>query len=524
MQSEEAKIMAEEKEPNILVADKRIPYALLTRELEGSAKEFQDELTEICKYYRIYKRGAKFNIEGTNADYVGANLKYKMAASLIKKEARFLFAEPPDITVKPKGDLGKVTDSIKDGITVLNDLIKTILDKNMFEDELLKAAKDCFIGKRVACLVNFNEEDGVTVSFLPSTNFVYTTKIGNSKVIKKFVGFITIKDSVSLSDKRIFKKKFELDDDGNVWLEEVMYDGAGKELEVITEYQITLLHTIPVVIFINDGLTGEEDGESEIEVLADYERWYSKLSNGDMDAERKSMNPTKYMIDMESNSTKNLSTAAGAVWDLGTDQNLDNPHPQVGILEPAMNYSTSLKTTLDRIKTTAYEEVDMPNVTLESLQGAITSGKGLKAIYWPLIVRCKEKMKMWGPQLRNMIDIIIEGAMAYPGCIERYTDDKIIPVAYEVEVLQNTPLPEDEAEEKNIDLSEVDSQVMSKKSYMMKWRGLTDEEAMEELQQIALERQIIDDAAFSTSAESNLDDEPPYPEDDNDDNDLDNEV
>lgn len=524
MQSEEAKIMAEEKEPNILVADKRIPYALLTRELEGSAKEFQDELTEICKYYRIYKRGAKFNIEGTNADYVGANLKYKMAASLIKKEARFLFAEPPDITVKPKGDLGKVTDSIKDGITVLNDLIKTILDKNMFEDELLKAAKDCFIGKRVACLVNFNEEDGVTVSFLPSTNFVYTTKIGNSKVIKKFVGFITVKDSVSLSDKRIFKKKFELDDDGNVWLEEVMYDGAGKELEVITEYQITLLHTIPVVIFINDGLTGEEDGESEIEVLADYERWYSKLSNGDMDAERKSMNPTKYMIDMESNSTKNLSTAAGAVWDLGTDQNLDNPHPQVGILEPAMNYSTSLKTTLDRIKTTAYEEVDMPNVTLESLQGAITSGKGLKAIYWPLIVRCKEKMKMWGPQLRNMIDIIIEGAMAYPGCIERYTDDKIVPVAYEVEVLQNTPLPEDEVEEKNIDLSEVDSQVMSKKSYMMKWRGLTDEEAMEELQQIALERQIIDDAAFSTSAESNLDDEPPYPEDDNDDNDLDNEV
>lgn len=524
MLSEEAKMMAEEKEHEVLTANNKIPYALLSREMEGSAKELQDELTEICKYYAIYKKGARFNIEGTNSDYVGANLKFKMAALLIKKEARFLFAEPPDIVIEPKGDLGKVTDSIKDGITVMNDLLKTVLDKNMFEDELLKAAKDCFVGKRVAGLVNFNEEDGVTVSFLPSTNFIYDTKIGNSKVITKFVGFITVKDSISLSDKRIFKKKFELDEDGIVWLEEIMYDGAGKELEVITENQQTLLHTIPAVVFINDGLTGEEDGESEIEVLADYERWYSKLSNGDMDAERKSMNPTKYLVDMESNSTKNLSTAAGAVWDLGSDQNLDSPHPLVGILEPAMNYSQSLKTTLDRVKTTAYEEIDMPNVTLESLQGAITSGKGLKAIYWPLIVRCKEKMKMWGPQLRKMVDIIIEGAIAYPNCIKKYTDDEIIPVAYEVKVTQNTPLPEDEAEEKNLDLSEVDSQVMSKKAYMMKWRGLTDEEAMEELQQIALERQIIDDAAFSTSTESNLDDEPPYPDDDNDDNDLDNEV
>jgi hypothetical protein len=174
-----------------------------------------------------------------------------------------------------------------------------------------------------------------------------------------------------------------------------------------------------------------------------------------------------------------------------------------------MNYSSALKTTLDRIKTTAYEEIDMPNVTLESLQGTITSGKGLKAIYWPLIVRCKEKMKMWGPQLRKMVDIIIEGAMVYPNCIESYTDDKIIPVAYEVKVEQNTPLPEDEAEEKNLDLSEVDSQVMSKKAYMMKWRGLTDEEATEELQQIALERQIIEDAAFSVEENK---DEPPYPE------------
>ena len=505
MASEEAKVIKAENSKEVLSAFNRIPYALINAEVSGSTKETLDELTQICKYYSVYKKGADFAVEGTNGDYVPAKLKYKMAASLINKEARFLFAEPPDITVEPKGDIGKITEESKNALTIMNDLVKTVLDANKFEEALIKAAKDCFIGKRVAGLVNFNEDDGVTVSFLPSTQFIYETKIGNPNILTKFVCFIIIKDSITLSEKRIFKKKFELIDNV-VYLEEILYDGAGKEIEVVTEYQETLMSMIPASIFINDGLTSEETGESEIELLTDYEQWYSKLSNADIDAERKSMNPTRYVVDMEANSTKNLSTAAGSLWDLGSDQNLDKPSPQIGMLEPGMNYSNALKVSLDRIKTTGYEQIDMPNITLESMQGAITSGKSLKAIYWPLIVRCKEKMKMWGPQLSSMINIIIQGAMVYPGCIEKYTNNVLVPVDYEIKIEQNTPLPEDEIEEKNMDLAEVESKVMSKKSYMKKWRGLTDDEVQEELEQIALERQILEDSMMPGGMED------PYPE------------
>lgn len=509
MASEEGKVIKNENSTEILTAFNRIPYSLINAEIEGTAKDTLDELTQICKYYKVYKKGADFNIEGTNGDYAPATLRYKMSASLINKEARFLFAESPDITIEAKGDIGKVTQDSRDNLTSMNDLVKTILDKNKFEKALLKAAKDCFIGKRVAGLVNFNEEDGVTVTFLPSTQFIYETKIGNDNIITKFVCFIIVRDSIDLKTKRIFKKKYELVDDV-VYLEEVLYDGAGKELEVVTEYQETLMPMIPVSIFINDGLTGDDKGESEIELLEGFESWHSKMSNADMDAERKSMNPTKYTVDMEANSTKNLSTAAGAFWDLGSDQNLDHPNPLVGILEPNMNYSEALKVSLDRVKTTAYEQVDVPNITLESLQGAITSGKALKAIYWPLITRCKEKMKMWGPQLATLVDIILQGAMVYPNCIESYTNYQIVPVDYEIKIEQNLPLPEDEAEEKNLDLSEVESKVMSKKAYMKKWRGLTDDEVDEELQQIALERQLIEDSSFNIGGNDNL----PYPEDD----------
>ena len=503
MASEEAKVIEAENSTEVLTAFNRIPYALINAEVSGTAKDTLDELTQICKYYKVYKKGARFTVEGTNGDYVPAKLNYKMAASLINKEARFLFAEPPDVTVEPKGDVGKITEEARNALTVMNDLVKTILDANKFEEALIKAAKDCFIGKRVAGLVNFNEDDGVTITFLPSTQFIYDTKIGNSNVITKFVCFIIVKDSITLSEKRIFKKKFELVDDV-VYLEEVLYDGAGKELEVVTEYQETLMPMIPVSIFINDGLLGEDKGESEIETLQDEESWYSKLSNADIDSQRKSMNPTKYTVDMETNSTKNLSTAAGAFWDLGSDQNLDSAHPQVGLLEPSMNYSSSLDVTLKRIKKSAYEQVDMPDI--EEVQATITSGKALKAIYWPLLVRCKEKMKTWGPQLRNMVDIILQGAMVYPGCITRYTNSTVSAVDYEIKIEQNTPLPEDEIEEKNMDLSEVESKTMSRKAYMKKWRGLTDDEAQEELEQIALERQMLEESSFAMSG-----DVEPYP-------------
>ena len=510
-QSEEAKVIEAADSTEVLTAFSRIPYALLNQEVEGNAQDVLAEMTEICKYYKVYKKGMNFTVEGSNGDYVPATLRYKMAASLINKEARFLFAESPDVTVDAKGDVGQVSKEAKDQLTNWNDLLKSVLDANLFEKALLQAAKDCFIGKRVAGVVNFNEEDGVTITFLPATQFLFETRIGNDNILTKFVCFIVVKDSTTLNDKRVFKKKYTLID-GVVHLEERMYDGAGREVSAEefepTEQQPTKLATIPAVVFLNDGLTGDSKGESEIDLLQDYEQYYSKLANGDIDAERKTMNPTRYTIDMDQRSTKGLSSSAGAFWDLQSDQNLDHPAPKVGMLESAMNYSEALKTSLDRIKTVGYEQVDMPNITLETMTGAITSGKALKAIYWPLIVRCKEKMKMWGPKLRQLAEIVFEGALAYPNTITKYVDTPLVPVAHEIHVEQNTPLPEDELEERNMDLAEVAAQTMSKKSYMKKWRGLTDDEAREELEQIALERQIIDDNTVMPRSGDQL----PYPD------------
>lgn len=498
--SEEAKVTREESGPQVYVAYSAIPYALISEEVEGASQDTLAELEQICGYYKVYREGKQFTADGTKGDYTPSTLRYKLAASLVNKEARFMFAEKPDIQIVPKADVGKVTEEAKNNLTTYNDVVNTILTKNNFESALVKGMKDCLIGKRVAWLVNFNEEDGVSVTCLPSTQFIYETRPGNPNIVTKFVCFIIQRDSINLDNKRIFKKKFVLEDDGVVYLEEKLYDGAGRQIdEDITPYQATLLNRIPVAIVLNDGLTGDENGESEIELLAPFDQWYSKLACGDIDAERKNMNPVVYTVDMDHKSTKSLSRSAGSYWDLISDQNLDESSPQVGVLESTMSYSDSLSATLDRLKAASYDQVDVPNINLETMVGSITSGKALKAIYWPLIVRCKEKMKSWGPQIRNVVEIIIEGSKVYPNCITQYTNRPLAPVDYEVEVIQNVPIQEDEDEEKQLDLAEVTAQTMSRKTYMKKWRGLSDTEVQDELQQIALERQLLEDAAFPQS-------------------------
>lgn len=89
----------------------------------------------------------------------------------------------------------------------------------------------------------------------------------------------------------------------------------------------------------------------------------------------------------------------------------------------------------------------------------------------------------------------------YPGVLGTYIDDPLPDQPYDIRVDNQYSLPEDEQEEKQTDLAEVNAQTMSKRSYMKKWRNLTDEEADEELRQIAIERQLLESSYFNPSGE-----------------------
>lgn len=484
-----------EEDSDYIVSFIDVPYFLFDEEITPSEKsQYTSEITEIKKYYRSYKKGIKFTPEGSNGDYVPSNLRYKKSAMIMNKEARFLFSNPPTFNV----NADDVDGTYKKENAIIQDFLDKVLEKNNFNGNVLKALKDCFIGKRIAIVLNFNEMDGITITFLNSLEFVYKTSSRGNNELTKFVTFYNMTETDSLKEQRWFKKVYVKEEDG-VYVEENIYSGNGDLIEVVTPKTKIKFNYIPAVVVLNDGLIGDKKGESELSSLLNYEKNYSKLANADMDAERKSMNPTRYTIDASQESTKNLPITPGSYWDIQSDE--DKPETRgakVGILEPNMHYSNALKTTLDRIENEMFAELDVPNINSEQLAGVITSGKTIEALYWGLTVRCDEKMLAWGWSLKFIAYAIIEGGILYPNCISRYTDEKEIPdIPISVVVENNYPLPEDVQEEKTMDITEVEANVMSRKAYLKKWRGLTDKEADKELEQIRMEKEMLENSYSS---------------------------
>ena len=481
----------------------RIPQVLVYGELDGLyGSTILRDMHQIIQLYDVYDKGADYIVEAK--DFTPADLKFKYARAILDKEARFLFSRSPDfyVDVDP-GDTKAQKEAAKDASVVYQTLVDNVLEANQFNRSLLQAAKDCFIGKRVALMYNISEQTGkIGISFLPSLEFVYDVDPSDANTLTKIIAFYGLNNEVSHAKQRIYKKKYELKNGFCYYTEEV-YDGLGQVVETISPETQTKFTFIPAWVIINDGLTGDLIGTSEIELLQQYESWYSKMAASDLDAERTGMNPIRWARDMSPESTKDLSIAAGAFWDLSTDQNAaDGVTGEVGVLDSPMTYSSALGTTLDRVKNAMYEQSAVPNVSPEALKGVVSSGKTLKAIYWDLIVRCDEKMLAWRPALQFMAECIIEGVRLYPAVAKTYIEDPLPDQSYSIRVDNQYSLPEDEQEEKNTDLAEVNAQTMSKKAYMKKWRNLTDEEADEELEQIARERELLESSYFNPTQEN----------------------
>lgn len=516
-----------------VVTGLRIPWSMISEELEGLyGSSLLSEFKEIIGYYDIYEKGADFKAEA-KADFTPSDLRFKESRKLINREARFLFSKSPDFRVNVPYDKESEEDSVKETAqeqtSILQSYIDTVLEKVNIRSKLVKAARDCFIGKRVAYFVNFDEKGRrIMVDFVPSLEFVFETDENDTSRLTKITTFYTIKDSNSKTEQRIYKKKYWLDKNGVCWINESIFNGVGDMIEEIIPDRATKFQGyIPAGVIINDGLTGDLDGVSEIEELSDSESWFSRISNGDIDSERCGMNPIRYTVDMNPASTKGLSIAPGAFWDLASDPNsVDGVTGQVGMMETSLSYSTALNSTLSRIRSSMYESVDVPDVSSEALKGVVSSGKTLEAIYWPLIVRCDEKMLAWRPALKNIMNLLIEGAKLYPQSAASYTKESIPDVVYEVTVENQYPLPGNEADEKETDLAEVNAQTMSKMAYMKKWRNLTDAEAMQELRQIAEEREMLENSYGNMGAMGGMEEDEgdvPDPEAELEDDDIEDE-
>lgn len=492
-----------ERNRNVALSD--FPYFVLRQEIETGYSLYAREVKEIKENYIDYKEGAVFYTEGSSGDYQPSNIHFKIAKTLIDKEARFMFSQTPDIFIQSVDTDETASKQVEQYQILIDKVLKD--KKNNFPKTLLQSAKDCFIGKRVACLIDYSEEDGIQTHFYSSLQFYYETEYGSDR-LTKFVSFENV-NKTKTTDKKLYLVNRYEERNGIVYMSSVLYNGMGTQQEVLIEEKEIGLNYIPAVVIVNDGTLEEKHGVSEIQSLADYESGYSRLGNCDIDSERKGMNPIRYTVDINPLTTKNLSSGAGAYWDLQHNTNINDPKPSVGTLAPSMNHTEPVKTTLDRLKMIMYNEVDIPNISEETMAGTITSGKALKALYYPLQVRCDEKLKTWKPAIEFIAETIIDLAILNKtNVVSQYVLTELKEVQYNVEVMENYALAEDEEEEKSSDLAEIAANARSRKSYIKKWRRSefkTDKQIENELMQIAIENNMFDSMSMNTQVQAELD-------------------
>lgn len=475
--------------------------SLIQQELHGIfGSETLRDMKEILALYNIYEEGAEFDMDNTTGDYVPAAHRFKIIRSIIDKEARFLFSQPPVITLEDTQEQTRDSDGkLMNRIEPNQALVDKVLKANHFNSKLVRAAKDCLVGRRIAIAVDFNEK-GIDISFMPSMEFIYETDPQDVDIISKFIRFYSVVVNDDQEQQRIYKKKWELNDEGYCVISEGLYNGRGQLVEEIMPETVTPMPFIPCWVVINGGLIGDPFGRSDVEEVIDDEAWYSKLASKDFDSLRKGTDQIVWTMDVNPKSTKNLSRAAGSYWDLSSDPIEENRTGQVGVLDNSMAYSPALETTLNRIRANMYAQLDVPDTTSEALTGIISSGKTMKAIYWGLMVRCDEKLLDWVPALQNLVQCIIEGSKLYPESKKVYTDEELVE-DYEVKIENAYPILEDESEEKSTDMAEINTKVRSRKSYLKKWYGLSDEDVEDELSQIAREQQLLEQDNFMPNME-----------------------
>lgn len=352
--------------------------------LYGSA--VLQEMNDILRLYDVYEGRENFIDKSEGKDYTQTEKRTNIIKKLIKEESRFLFGKTPELYIQPKND----TDAGKDKAEEINLYLGKILKDNLFSEKLVKGARDCFIGKRAAIKLYANQDTKeIRIMFLPSLEFIYESDEENPNELKKIIFFYQTNKEVEKDKQRIWKQKYEMID-GRCILNEGIYNGNGILIEPINVDVDLQLSGIPCYVIINDGLSGDPFGESDVKELLDNQIQYNRLSSEDVDTLRKGMDRIIYGVDIDPEASEKFKLKPGAFWDVPTDPTAEGKQAKLDTIPTDFGYGDKIENSLKRIKSDMYEMLNIPMLSNDELKGMMTSGKTMKALYWQLITRCEE--------------------------------------------------------------------------------------------------------------------------------------
>ncbi len=457
-------------------------------ELSGIyGEEVLKDLSEIIRLYGMYDGAGQNWSIGQPLDYIPTKKRTNFIKKLIKEEARFLFGKTPEFTFISKSG---------QDVSGVEAFVNRALEENLFSEKIVKAARDCFIGKRVAVKLSYaeDEEMPIKINFVPSLGFVFSPYDDDIDKLQSIIFFHGLNDKSMKGEQRIWKQKYWIEN-GRCFLDEGVYNGYGQLIEKRFNKLDTGLTFIPAKVIVNDGLTGDLKGESDVAEIVELQNVYNRISSDDIDALKFNMFPQTVAVNASEDSLNRISICPSALIDLQPEYTTGDAIPQLYKLESSFSYDTRAENVLNRLKSDMHELLSIPNLSHNELRSFVASGKTLKALYWQLTTRCEEKFSAWRPALVWLAKSILKMGQLH----NLFEFD--IPKDLSIDAINIYPLLQDELDEKKSDIEAVTQGAMSKKAYIKKWnKDYNDLMAEKEITEI--KKDYIDLA--SETAEENL--------------------
>lgn len=504
---------------------------------------FVAELQNITKFYKFFEGRPEGvfddpDIEALPADgalwaikrdkYEATRQIRNECKKLLMKQARFMFGTAPTIEMKPYN--GKEDSKVAED---KRSLIDSIFENINMWGKTYTAFLDATIGKRVLAVLQLNKHNParpIDIKYYPVYNFTYTYDPFNPEVLSKVQ--IVYQDESTLgayAENQIWYRttyemrpvlngnpadatnvvrhcfcKQETLDGNNVVLYDTVnlgYDSLSGEpltekVELVKEWD-TELPIIPAYVILNDPLTGDTKGSSDVKDMIDMTTSYNRVNSDYHDALKYKMFEPVIFTDADQDDIDKMGKITpNGVYNIHSDPESSGAGTEGGggtattiQASATFNWQPAAEAYLSRLKIDMYELMDQP--TPDQLKD-VPSSKALKFLFFDLMGRCNGKWKEWYPFLKWLIDAIC-GMIVQFNLYPEKDGARLAAVQTNLVITQNFPIPEDEQEKRQIDRDDVNANVMSHKTYIKKYGTVEDEQA--EWAEILKEQEELDSTA-----------------------------
>lgn len=158
------------------------PYQLdstdwIKQELAGLlGEQVTRDINDIIRLYSLYDGdGQRWQVETKGLDYTPTVKVTNIIAELIGKEARYMMGVEPELHIVPKDKDSKAAQA---NANIIGDWLTALLEEQKWSKKLLDAAKDCFIGKRVALKLTGKRGGRLGIQFLPQLGVCFRHRPG----------------------------------------------------------------------------------------------------------------------------------------------------------------------------------------------------------------------------------------------------------------------------------------------------------------------------------------------------------